>query len=103
MRARRARRAVYSYECVDFRIAPMFGACYHASKIGTRIQITMLRLHNDWSNVNEVTIVRHLLAQAESMGVYRECSDILIRACMELLIESRGWNRRPDPISIKMD
>jgi hypothetical protein len=63
----------------------------------------MLYLPSDWQECHAGYNVTHLLRQAHAIGAYEQCSSLWIRAIMELLVDSHGWNQRPQPISVRRD
>ena len=88
----------YSGVCVDLRIAPMIGPLDYASKFGTLP--TMLALPVDWRDFNADYLATHLLEQAQVAGMYHSVASLMTRACLEQLVESRGWDKRPDPLVV---
>jgi hypothetical protein len=63
----------------------------------------MLQLPTDWRKLTAGCLITGLLEQADAIGQYQRCSALLIRACMELLLD--GWNRmgRAHRLSLKQD
>jgi len=65
-----------------------------------QIQSAMLTLPFNWRVLNASSVTVHLLEQAHAAGMYYVTASCLARACLEQLIESRGWDRRSEPIAV---
>lgn len=61
----------------------------------------MLTLPADWRDLSADYLATHLLHQACVAGMYHGVASLMTRACLEQLVESRGWNKRPDPITVR--
>ncbi len=93
-RARTSRNAAhtapYSAEYIDFRIAPMIEALYHASKSGARF---MLDLPHDWLTCHAAKITLHLWNQLETLTARAHFGRALTHASLQLAVLTY-WGRK---------
>jgi hypothetical protein len=70
-----------------------------APKIGT--VDSMLILPPKWHDYSAEHVVSSVLHQANAAGRYHLTASMITHACLQQLVESRGWDKRVKPIALR--
>ena len=61
----------------------------------------MLAIPSNWSDRTPERVVTHVLQQAYLAGLYQPVTSLLTHACLEQLVESRGWDEGSEPLKVR--